>query len=93
MADQNAPMQALHEAVEVILRANGTVPDGFYIGDWAVVGAAQSLNPPERIIMFATPGSPMAPYQLHGLLSLTDEWIVKDPMASPDDYEDEDEGD
>lgn len=85
-------MQALHEAVEAALRANGTVPDGFYIGDWAVVGAAQSLTD-NRVIMFATPGNSMAPYQLHGLLDLADRWIVADPEASPDDYIDDEDAD
>jgi ABC-type sugar transport system substrate-binding protein len=91
MPDQDATMQALHEAIEAVLRANGTVPDGFYIGDWAVVGAAQSFDEPGRVIMFATPGNAMAPYQLHGLLDLADRWIVADPMASPDDYEEDDD--
>lgn len=84
-------MQTLHEVIEQVLRANGTVPDGFYIGDWAVVGAAQSLEEPGRVIMFATPGAPMPPYQLHGLLSLADKWIVADPMATPEDYYEGDE--
>lgn len=86
-ADQEN-MRTLNEVVERVLRANGTVPDGFYIGDWAVVGAAQSLEEPERIIMFATPSHPMPPYQLHGLLDLADKWIVADPMSTPDDYDD-----
>lgn len=84
-------MQELHEAVEAVLRANGTLPDGFYIGDWAIVGAAQSFDDSGRVIMFATPGAPMAPYQLHGLLDLADRWIVADPECGPEDYEDDDE--
>lgn len=78
--------EQLQAAVEEELRANGTVPDGFYIGDYAIVGVAQSLTEPERFIMFATPGQPMQPYRLHGLLSLADKWIVADPEATPDDY-------
>lgn len=92
MSIQDANMEHLHNVVEQVLRANGTVPDGFYIGDWAIVGAAQSLEEPERVIMFATPGRPMAPYALHGLLDLADRWIVADPESSPADYEDDDDG-
>jgi len=83
----------LNRAVEKVVRLNGSVPDGFYIGDWAVIGAASMLDDPDRIIMFATPGSAMAPYQLHGLLDLTDRWIVADPGSTGPflDEDDEDE--
>lgn len=94
MPDQDALAAALRElnvAVEKVVRLNGSVPDGFYIGDWAVVGAANMLDEPDRLIMFATPGSAMAPYQLHGLLDLTDKWIVADPGSTGPFFEDDDD--
>lgn len=83
-------MRELSAAVEKAVRINGSVPNGFYIQDWAVVGAAVNLDNPDAIVMFATPGTAMAAYQLHGLLDLTDKWIVADPTSTLDNDDDDD---
>lgn len=67
---------ALDAAVERVVRLNGSVPEGFYVQDWAVVGSATKIDGEHTINMWVVPGTTMATYQLHGLLDLVDKWIV-----------------
>lgn len=84
-------MESLNIAVERVARLNGSVPENFYVQDWAVVGAATRVDRDPTVIMFAVPGTPMATYQLHGLLDLADKWIVSDPGSNDlEDAENED---
>jgi hypothetical protein len=82
-------VEDLNAAVEKVVRLNGSVPDNFYIQDWAVIGAATRVDDNDTIIMFAVPGVSMATYQLHGLIDLADRWIVVGPdsqdMEMPED--------
>lgn len=80
-------MTELDAAVEKVARLSGTVKDGSYIQDWAVIGGAAH---PEggSSTMFVVPGTSMTTYQLHGLLDLTDIWVVS---GGADDDNDDDE--
>lgn len=78
----------LNAAVEKVARLNGSVPDGFYVQDWAVIGAASRADDDPTVIMWAVPGTPMATYQLHGLIDLADRWIVQ----GSNDLTDDDDG-
>lgn len=69
-------MEVLNATVEKVARLNGSVKDGFYIQDWAVVGAAIRADDDPTIVMWVVPGTPMATYQLHGLIDLSDKWLV-----------------
>jgi len=69
-------LEELNTAVEKVARLNGSVPIGFYVQDWAVIGAASRADEDPTVIMWAVPGTPMATYQLHGLIDLADKWIV-----------------
>lgn len=69
-------VEDLGACIEKVARLNGSVPDGFYISDWAAVGAAISMEQVETSMLFAIPGSRMATYQLHGLLDTCDKWIL-----------------
>lgn len=77
-------MDELNTAVEKVARLNGSVPEEFYIQDWALIGGATRVDHDPNIIMFAIPGTPMATYQLHGLLDLADKWLVTGENALPD---------
>lgn len=95
-SDEKALQDAEHDlsaAVERVARLSGSVPDGYYMQDWAVVGAAAQAEGQRKIVMFAIPGTPMVTYQLHGLLDLADKWIVLSDdydYAAEDDEDDED---
>lgn len=70
-------LTALDTAVESVARLSGAVKDGYYIQDWAIIGGAS--NPDgggSTSTMFVVPGTSMTTYQLHGLLDLTDMWVV-----------------
>lgn len=68
--------QELSSAVEKVARLNGRVPEGFYVQDWVVLGSASKISDDPALIMFVIPGTPMATYQLHGLIDLADRWLV-----------------
>lgn len=70
-------MEELDALVDKVARLNGSVPEGWIINDWAVVGAGVNFNDGEAgNVMFAIPVRPMPTYQIHGLLDTTDKWIL-----------------
>lgn len=84
-------MEELDTLVDKIARLNGSVPEGWVINDWAVVGAGVNFNDGEQgNVMFAIPVRPMPTYQIHGLLSTTDAWILTgdNDLSSEEDDED-----
>lgn len=79
-------MTELDAAVESVARLSGAVKDGYYVQDWAVIGGAAKPDGGGST-MFVVPGTSMTTYQLHGLLDLTDMWVV----TGSDEREDDDE--